>query len=64
MAASVVSAVADAIATSAVVHVFALHDVIKNACAHDVSVMHLLLGIHVMDSMLFWVSAGGLIAPE
>ena len=30
MAASVVSAVADAIATSAVVHVFALHAVIKN----------------------------------
>ena len=40
MTASVVSAVADAIATSAVVHVFALHAVIKNACAHDVSVMH------------------------
>ena len=63
MAASVVSAVADAIATSAVVHVFALHAVIKNACAHDVSVIHL-LGMHVLDSMLFWVSAGGLIAPE
>ena len=40
MAASVVSAVADAIATSDVVHVFAIHDVIKNECAHDVSVMH------------------------
>ena len=34
------SAVADAIATSAVVHVFALHAVIKNDCAHGVSVLH------------------------
>ena len=36
MAASVVSAVADAIDTSAVVHVIALHAVIKNACAQHV----------------------------
>ena len=34
------SDVDDAIATSAVVHVFALHAVIKNDCAHDVSVRH------------------------